>query len=150
MSRRDPFPSSKLENDFTLSGYRPQQTRFYVSLLLWFVQRRTFDEPIQFCQTDEPRNRLHDTATLASTRRSVATNQPQAPRDSLDFHLSSIYDHHKDLFWSKNQTLCQRETLREDHRKGENLEKQRKLAEEQENSIRVWVDPKRSSIHCVR
>ncbi|XP_021176190.2 protein C1orf194 homolog [Fundulus heteroclitus] len=136
MSRRDPFPSPKLENDFTLSGYRPQQ--------------RTFDESSQFFQTDEPWSRLHDTATLASTRRSDATHQPQAPRDSLDFHLSSIYDHHKDLFWTKNQTLCQRETLRQDHRKRENLEKQRKLAEEQANSIRVWVDPKRSSIHCVR
>lgn len=41
---------------------------------------------------------------------------PQAPSDSLDFHLKSVYDHSKDFFLTKNQMLFQAKTLSEDHR----------------------------------
>lgn len=41
---------------------------------------------------------------------------PQAPNDSLDFQLRSVYDHNKDFFWSKNQMLYQRKTLSENLR----------------------------------
>lgn len=43
-------------------------------------------------------------------------SQPQAPNDSLDFQLKSVYDHHNDFFWRKNQILYQKETVSEDQR----------------------------------
>lgn len=41
---------------------------------------------------------------------------PQALKDSLDFHLRSVYDHHNDFFWGKNRMLYQKETVSEDQR----------------------------------
>lgn len=35
----------------------------------------------------------------------------KAPKDSLDIHLKSTYDHHLGLFKNKNQTLTQMETV---------------------------------------
>ncbi|XP_070767278.1 cilia- and flagella-associated protein 276 [Enoplosus armatus] len=136
MSSRDPFPSPKFENGFTLSGFRPQL-------------RKTWDKPTHISQTEEPWSRLYDTATLASTRRSVTHYERQAPNDSLDFQLKSVYDHHKDFFWRKTQILYQKETVSEDPRKQENL-KQDMLEKEQEKDIRVWVDPQRSSIYSIK
>ncbi|XP_044068263.1 protein C1orf194 homolog isoform X1 [Siniperca chuatsi] len=170
MSSRDPFPSTKFENGFTLSGIRPPQ-------------RKTCDKPTHIAQTEQPWSRLHDTATLASTRRSVMHyerqvtimiltfiydtreifqgkrtlstlnaplfSQPQAPNDSLDFQLKSVYDHHKDFFWRKNQILYQKETVSEDQRKQETL-KQDMQEKEQEKNIRVWVDPQRCSIYSIK
>ncbi|KAM6924881.1 cilia- and flagella-associated protein 276 [Xenentodon cancila] len=103
MSSRNPHPSRNYENDFTLSGFRPQQ-------------RKTYKTPVHIAQREEPWSRLHDTATLASTQQSVLHHGHQAPSDSLDFHLESIYDHHKDLFWSKNQIFYQKETVSDQHR----------------------------------
>ncbi|KAL7398736.1 hypothetical protein ABVT39_014389 [Epinephelus coioides] len=136
MSSRDPFPSKKFENDFSLSGFRLQQ-------------RKTYDKPTHLAQTEEPWSRLHDTATLSSSRRSVMHYEHQAPNDSLDFHLKSVYDHHKDFFLGKNQILYQKETVTEDHRKEENS-KQDMLEKEQETDIRVWVDPQRRSIYSIK
>ncbi|XP_032377724.1 cilia- and flagella-associated protein 276 [Etheostoma spectabile] len=136
MSSRDPFPSTKLENGFTLSGFRPPQ-------------RKAYDKPTHIAQTEEPWSRLHDTTTLASSRRSVLHYEHQGPNDSLDFQLKSVYDHHKDFFWRKNQILYQKETVSEDHRKQENI-KEDGLEKEQENEIRVWVDPHRCSIYSIK
>ncbi|XP_026189200.1 cilia- and flagella-associated protein 276 [Mastacembelus armatus] len=134
MSSRDPFPSPKLENGFTLSGFRPQQ-------------RKPYDKPTHMAQMEEPWSRLHDAATLASTRRSVMHNEHQAPNDSLDLQLKSVYDHHKDFFWSKNQILYQKETVSEDQKKKETQDTQEK---EHQKDIRVWVDPLRRSIHSIK
>ncbi|XP_061908904.1 cilia- and flagella-associated protein 276 isoform X1 [Entelurus aequoreus] len=116
MSNRDPFPFPKLENDFTLGGYRPQQ-------------RQTYDKPTHIAQLEEPWGRLHDAATLASTRRSAMHNEEQGvPHDSLDLQLKSIYDQHKDLFWRKNQVLYQRETgLCDGHHKGREREEDQRV-----------------------
>lgn len=92
---------------------------------------------------EEPWSRLHDAATLASAQRSVMHckhqvifreqiwklldqkvyhgkctlfSWPQVSNDSLDFQLKSVYDHHKDFFWSKNQILYQKETVSEENR----------------------------------
>ncbi|XP_063321100.1 cilia- and flagella-associated protein 276 [Pelmatolapia mariae] len=127
MSNRDPFPSPRVENDLTLSGYRPQQ-------------KKTYNKPTHIAQTEEPWSRLHDTATVASTQRSIL-NCTQTPNDSLDLQLNAVYDHHKNCFWSKNQILYQKETVSEDHRKEANLE-----MDEAENGITVWVDKQRRSI----
>ncbi|KAM6930035.1 cilia- and flagella-associated protein 276 [Lycodopsis pacificus] len=67
-------------------------------------------------QTEEPWSRLHETATLSSSRRSVMNYEPQAPQDSLDLQLKSVYDHQKDFLWLRNQVLYQQETVSEDHR----------------------------------
>ncbi|CAI5647381.1 unnamed protein product [Oreochromis niloticus] len=127
MSNRDPFPSPRVENDLTLSGYRPQQ-------------KKTYNKPTHIAQTEEPWSRLHNTATVASTQQSIL-NCMQTPNDSLDLQLNAVYDHHKNCFWSKNQILYQKETVSEDHRKEANLE-----MEEAENGITVWVDKQRRSI----
>nr|XP_004558728.2 uncharacterized protein C1orf194 homolog isoform X1 [Maylandia zebra] len=121
MSNRDPFPSPRVENDLTLCGYRPQQ-------------KKTYNKPTHIAQTEEPWSRLHDTATVSSTQRSIL-NCTQTPNDSLDLQLNAVYDHHKNCFWSKNQILYQKETVSEDHRKEANLE-----MEEAESGITVWVD----------
>ncbi|XP_040009906.1 protein C1orf194 homolog [Xiphias gladius] len=136
MSSRDPFPAPKFENGFTLSGFRPRQ-------------RKTHDKPTHIAQTEEPWSRLHDTATLASTRRSVMHCERQAPNDSLDFQLKSVYDHNKDFFRSKNQILFQKETISEDNRKQENVH-QDMLEKEQKKEIQVWVDPQRRSIYSIK
>uniref|UniRef100_A0A3B4H8M2 Uncharacterized protein n=1 Tax=Pundamilia nyererei TaxID=303518 RepID=A0A3B4H8M2_9CICH len=130
MSNRDPFPSPRVENDLTLCGYRPQQ-------------KKTYNKPTHIAQTEEPWSRLHDTATVSSTQRSIlnCTQVQYTPNDSLDLQLNAVYDHHKNCFWSKNQILYQKETVSEDHRKEANLE-----MEEAENGITVWVDKQRRSI----
>ncbi|XP_030278078.1 cilia- and flagella-associated protein 276 isoform X2 [Sparus aurata] len=135
MSSRDPFPSPKPENGFTLSGFRPQQ-------------RKPYDKPTHIAQTEEPWSHLHDMATLASTRRSVMHYEHQAPKDSLDFQLKSVYDHHKDIFWTKNQISYQKETVSEDQRTQEKLRQE--TEKEQENNIRMWVDPQRRSIYSIK
>ncbi|KAG7220726.1 hypothetical protein INR49_017840, partial [Caranx melampygus] len=101
MSGRDPFPSPKLENCFTLSGFRPQQ-------------RKSYNKPTHISQTEEPWNRLYYTATLASIRRSVMQYEPQAPNDSLDLHLNSVHDQSKDFLRTKSQVLYQKESVYED------------------------------------
>ncbi|XP_071332169.1 cilia- and flagella-associated protein 276 [Trachinotus anak] len=136
MSGRDPFPSPKFENGFTLSGFRPQQ-------------RKTYNKPTHIAQREEPWSRLHDTATLASTRRSVMHYEHQAPSDSLDFQLKSVHDQSKDFLRSKNQILYQKETVSEDPRKQEKLN-QDMMKKEQEQDIRVWVDPQRRSIYSIK
>ncbi|XP_036960570.1 protein C1orf194 homolog [Acanthopagrus latus] len=135
MSNRDPFPSPKPENGFTLSGFRPQQ-------------RKPYDKPTHIAQTEEPWSHLHDMATLASTRRSVMHYEHQAPKDSLDFQLKSVYDHHKDNFWTKNQISYQKETASEGHRTQEKLRQE--TEKEQEKDIRTWVDPQRRSIYSMK
>ncbi|KAM9350580.1 cilia- and flagella-associated protein 276 [Symphorus nematophorus] len=136
MSGRDPFPSPKAENDFTLGGFRPQK-------------RKTHDKPTHIAQMEEPWRRLYYTATVSSTRRSVMHHELQASKDSLDFLLESVYDHHKDTFWTKNEIFYQRETVYHNQMKQERI-KEEMLKKEQENDIRVWVDPQRCSIYSIK
>ncbi|XP_068608797.1 cilia- and flagella-associated protein 276 [Brachionichthys hirsutus] len=98
MSNRDPFSSPRPENDFTFSGFAR-------------LRAKSNEKPVHIAQTEEPWRQLHDSATLASTRQSVCHIGHQAPNDSLDFQLKSVYDHHKDLFCTKNQTLQQKEAV---------------------------------------
>ncbi|XP_042264924.1 cilia- and flagella-associated protein 276 [Thunnus thynnus] len=138
MSSRDPFPSPRFEDGFTLSGFRPQQ-------------RKTYDKPTHMAQTEEPWSRLHDAATVSSSRRSVQYYEHRAPHDSLDLKLKAVYDQHKDFLWSKNQVLYQRETVSEDNRRTQrSLEEQEVLENECEKDIRVWVDPQKRSIYCIK
>uniref|UniRef100_A0A8C6TAG6 Si:ch211-163l21.7 n=1 Tax=Neogobius melanostomus TaxID=47308 RepID=A0A8C6TAG6_9GOBI len=130
MTGRNPYSPIKFENDLTLSGYKPKE-------------KRNFDKPTHLAQTEEPWSRLYDSATCSSFRRSATYYDQQAPRDSLDFQLRTVYDHHRDFFWSKNQILYQKDTLCEIH-----TEKMQKTQQDQE--VRRWVDPQRLSIYSCK
>ncbi|XP_062283970.1 cilia- and flagella-associated protein 276 [Scomber scombrus] len=135
MSSRDPYPFPKFEDGFTLSGFRPQQ-------------RKTYEKPTHIVQTEEPWSRLHDAATMASSRRSVMHYEHQAPHDSLDLNLKAVYDQHTNFLWTKNQVLYQKETVSEDNRTQKNLENMQE--NERERDIRVWVDPQKCSIYSIK
>lgn len=51
------------------------------------VQRKTYDKPTHIAQTEEPWSRLHDTATLASSRRSVLHYERQVTSRENDYDL---------------------------------------------------------------
>uniref|UniRef100_A0A3Q4H2I9 Uncharacterized protein n=1 Tax=Neolamprologus brichardi TaxID=32507 RepID=A0A3Q4H2I9_NEOBR len=110
--------------------------RFFGNLelvLFLILQKKTYNKPTHIAQTEEPWSRLHDTATVSSTQRSILNY------DSLDLQLNAVYDHHKNCFWSKNQILYQKETVSEDHRR----------TEEAGNGITMWVDKQRRSIRII-
>ncbi|XP_056278702.1 cilia- and flagella-associated protein 276 [Pseudoliparis swirei] len=96
-----------------------------------------------FGDTDEePWCRLHDADTLASSQRNSVHQEHRAPKDSLDFQLQSVYNHHNDSFCSKNQIFYQKKTVSEELRKYEQL-KQDMLEKDKEKDGVVWVDPER-------
>ncbi|KAJ8017112.1 hypothetical protein DPEC_G00014380 [Dallia pectoralis] len=137
LGTRNPFPFPQPENDYTLSGRKQ-------------CQKQTFDKPTHLAQIEEPWSRLNDLATLASIRRSVLYSDPQEPRDSLDFHLKSTYDHHKEFLRSKNETLYQKETVTNDH--GRNLKNHGQHEVplcEKDQSVKVWMNAQKSSIHSI-
>uniref|UniRef100_A0A674JWK6 Uncharacterized protein n=1 Tax=Terrapene triunguis TaxID=2587831 RepID=A0A674JWK6_9SAUR len=57
-------------------------------------------------------------------------------RDSLDFKLTSLYNHHKEQLRDKSQIVIHKETLL-DHRTARGL------------SMRCWVSPTKESIHSI-
>uniref|UniRef100_A0A667ZU11 Uncharacterized protein n=1 Tax=Myripristis murdjan TaxID=586833 RepID=A0A667ZU11_9TELE len=94
------------------------------------LQRGPYDKPTHLVQSEEPWSRLHDRAT-------------SAPRDSLDFCLKSVYNHHEEFLQTKSQTLYQRETVSAGHRWQEAPQN------ELERDIRMWVSPQRCSIYSI-
>ncbi|KAE8623693.1 hypothetical protein XENTR_v10005699 [Xenopus tropicalis] len=98
---RDPYPFTRYENDDTFQGKEIQRT----------TGRKSHNLP----QKEDPWYRLNSTATLSSDRRAVYYYDPEAPSDSLDFTLKSLYDHHNGLLKDRNETLYQPETLTESH-----------------------------------
>ncbi|KAM3872302.1 protein CFAP276-like [Diretmus argenteus] len=79
----------------------------------------------------------------------TGAKQQQAPNDSLDFSLKSIYDHSKDFLLGKRQTLYQRESVSEDH--GRILKNHENVSEnELEKDIIMWVSSQRSSIYSIQ
>ncbi|KAM9506982.1 cilia- and flagella-associated protein 276 [Salvelinus alpinus] len=134
---RDPFPFPKTENDYSLTGARQ-------------CQKEPFDKPTHIAQNDEPWSCLNDRATLASIRRNVRYHDRQAPKDSLDFHLKSTYDHHQEFLSSKNQTLYQRETFTDDHgRTLKNRGKHEAPLCETKKEVKVWMNSQKSSIYSI-
>ncbi|XP_026885877.1 protein C1orf194 homolog isoform X1 [Electrophorus electricus] len=128
---RDPFPFPRYENDHTFTGSK-------------VCQKQPFEKPIHLAQNDEPWSRLNDTATLASTRRSVFFRK-ETPKDSLDFHLSSVYDNHLDFLRTKNQALLQPETLVDNH----GGEKGDASSHNCNGVVRVWINPQKASIYSI-
>ncbi|KAL7884981.1 hypothetical protein AOLI_G00077510 [Acnodon oligacanthus] len=129
---RDPFPFPRYENDQTFRGNQ-------------VCQKPPFKKPTHIAQGDQPWSRLNDTATQTSMRRSVLYHDNETPKDSLDFHLRSVYDNHLDFLRNKNQTLLQRETLMDP--RATHKEADEPNCETQE--MRVWVNPQKESIYSI-
>ncbi|KAG8451372.1 hypothetical protein GDO86_003542 [Hymenochirus boettgeri] len=131
---RDPYPFPQYENDDTFQG----------------KQRQYPNTPKHhhLSQNEDPWNRLNATATLSSERRAVHYYDPDAPCDSLDFTLKSLYNHHDSLFKDSNETLYQRETFTEDHgRILKNRVKETPVSQEKKTQIKQWASPQRVSVH---
>ncbi|KAM4795844.1 cilia- and flagella-associated protein 276 [Rhinophrynus dorsalis] len=132
-STRDPYPYPRYENENTFRGTQSK--------------RVNYTKPTHLAQQEDPWNRLHDTPTLSSDRRAVYHNDPEAPSDSLDFTLKTLYDHHDGLLKDRNETLYQPETFTENHgRILKNRVPAPPVVKEEKPSIRQWVSPQRISI----
>ncbi|KAI5095021.1 hypothetical protein C0J45_15096 [Silurus meridionalis] len=125
---RDPYPFPKYENGHTFTGSKP-------------CQKLPFTKPTHIAQQEEPWSRLNDSLTLSSMRRSVLFYKV-APQDSLDLHLSAVYDNHVDFLRNKNEILLQRETVVGD--RGVNKEDAPK---DDGMKLNVWVNPQKASIY---
>ncbi|XP_019401844.1 PREDICTED: uncharacterized protein C1orf194 homolog [Crocodylus porosus] len=120
-------------------------------------QRGSLAELAPLAQEQDPWNRLHATPTLSSVRREVWYLEPGVPQDSLDFNLSSLYDHHKELLRNKNQVVIHKETLFDDHGvlKGlDSVQEPKPLPAESRTSqglpMRCWVSPTKESVHSIK
>lgn len=133
---RDPFPLPRYENDYTYTGNKA-------------IQKLPYGKPTHLAQNDEPWRRLHNTTTRASSHRNVFHYDTAAPKDSLDIHLKSTYDHHLGLFQNKNQTVTQRDTVALDNATLKNRESEDSVRETG-NKIKVWVDTQKASINSIK
>ncbi|XP_060087558.1 cilia- and flagella-associated protein 276 [Heteronotia binoei] len=139
---RDPFPFPHYESENTCPG-QPRN-----------CQKALYALPTHLVQQRDPWNRLHAMPTLASTRRQVWYTEPEVSRDSLDFNLSSLYNHHKDLLKEKSKVVLHKETIFDDHGALKSLQsvKERAVPPVQPHtskgiSVRHWVNPVKESIH---
>ncbi|XP_042717783.1 cilia- and flagella-associated protein 276 isoform X2 [Malaclemys terrapin pileata] len=80
----------------------------------------------------------------------------QVPRDSLDFKLTSLYNHHKEQLRDKSQIVIHKETLLDVHGALKGLEpvKEPELPPVEHRtarglSMRCWVSPTKESIHSI-
>ncbi|XP_067387686.1 cilia- and flagella-associated protein 276 [Emydura macquarii macquarii] len=141
---RDPFPYPRYENEDTFSG----RARL--------AQTGPYTEPTHLAQQRDPWNRLHKTPTLSSTRKEVWYSEPEVPRDSLDFKMTSVYNHHEELLRDKNQIVIHKETLFDDHGMLKGLEPVKEPEPPPVEchtarglSVRRWVSPMKESIHSI-
>ncbi|XP_007892473.1 protein C1orf194 homolog [Callorhinchus milii] len=86
---RDPYPFPRFENDDDFRG--PENK----------VQPKRHGRQSRFVKQDGPWNRVHFKETITGR---------QAPRDSLDIHLSSVYDHNNDFLKKKKDVVYQKES----------------------------------------
>ncbi|KAM9476058.1 cilia- and flagella-associated protein 276 [Clarias gariepinus] len=129
---RDPFPFPKYENDDTLTRSKT-------------CQKQVFTKPTHIAQTEDPWRRLNDNLTFSSMRRSVLYHK-ETPKDSLDFHLSAVYDNHLNFLLNKNEILFQEETLTGDRRDN----KDDAPKDDDHMKIRMWVNPQKVSIYSIK
>lgn len=139
MSTRDPYPFPKLQGDDDFGGCCSSQ-------------KQPYTVPLDMAQKQDPWLKLSTTSTLASARREVYHNDPQAPCDSLDFVLKSQYDHHKEFLKGSNETLVQPETLGQDH--GRVLKNKTVLVASKKNPLnhplQMSESPKKQSPHSIK
>ncbi|XP_026104956.1 uncharacterized protein C1orf194 homolog isoform X2 [Carassius auratus] len=109
-----------------------------------------YDKPTHLAQNDEPWGRLHNTTTQASSRRQVCHYDTTVPKDSLDIHLKSTYDHHLGLFQDKNKTVTQKETIALENGTLKNKESEDSVSETENKGMRVWLDTQKASIYSIK
>ncbi|XP_066921798.1 protein CFAP276-like isoform X2 [Clytia hemisphaerica] len=134
---RDPYPFPKFENDNDFSSSSQLQAQ---------NQNNVMDSSDQW-------NRLYEKKTLASSRREVFHHDPQAPRDSLDFVIKSIYDHHSEFLQSSAETLYQPETLGLPHGrklKNRTTPNTEKMTDIKKDKLKITVSEKRENIDSVK
>ncbi|XP_051508449.1 cilia- and flagella-associated protein 276 isoform X5 [Myxocyprinus asiaticus] len=113
---RDPFPFPRFENDHTFNGSKE-------------IQKLPYDKPAHLAQNDEPWRRLHNTGTMASSRRNIF---------------------YRDIT-NKSQTLTQRETVAENHATLKNREQlETPVCENENKGMKVWVDSQKASIYSIK
>ncbi|XP_061486396.1 cilia- and flagella-associated protein 276 [Rhineura floridana] len=141
---RDPFSFPHYENEDTYTGKNRSS------------QKTPYAVPTHLAQQRDPWNRLHATPTLASIRREIWYSEPEVSRDSLDFNLSALYNHHEDLLKDKSKVVLHKETIFDDHGVLKGLEpvKERTAPPIQRPtsrgiSVRHWVNPIKESIHSI-
>ncbi|XP_044307000.1 protein C1orf194 homolog [Varanus komodoensis] len=141
---RDPFPFPHYENEDSYTGNQRNSLK------------APYAVPTHLAQQRDPWNRLHATPTLASIRREVWYREHEGSRDSLDFNLSSLYNHHEDLLKDKSKVVLHRETLFDDHGALKGLEPLKKRTAPPVHcptsrgiSVRHWVNPIKESIHSI-
>eukprot|EP00794_Sanderia_malayensis_P006007 gene6007-6705_t len=105
---RDPYPYPKYETDNEFVGSRDTE-------VIKHAKKMTKTGNANNISAQDPWTRLYGTQTLTSSRRTVFSHDPQAPRDNLDFVVKSKYNHHQEFLKSKAQTLFQPETLGFEH-----------------------------------
>lgn len=133
---RNPFGFPTAENDDTFTG-KPRNS-----------QKHPYTKPTHLAQQENPWNRLNATATLSSARREYCYFDPEAPRDSLEFHLKATYNHHDEFLMDKNEILFQRETFTEDHGRILKNRKKENPPSTESTLPKQWTSPKKESIHC--
>ncbi|XP_077190361.1 cilia- and flagella-associated protein 276 isoform X2 [Paroedura picta] len=109
-------------------------------------QKAAYALPTHLIQRRDPWNQLHAKSTLASIRRQVWYTEPEVSRDSLDFNLSSLYNHHEDLLKDKSKPYSAL--------KGLPSVKERAVPPIQPHtsksiSVRHWINPVKESIHSI-
>ena len=102
MSDRNPYPFPRLENDADFVGRSSGEDNGTTSAKLSSSGGNQW-------------TRLNATKTLSSARQEVASYDPQAPRDSLDFVLKCQYNHTDEFMRSTAETLVQPETVGQNH-----------------------------------
>ncbi|XP_076448284.1 protein CFAP276-like [Babylonia areolata] len=154
MSKRDPYPFPKLQNDENFYGSGAQQVAPKTNSWTVFKDsNEVYGVPTHLAQQQEPWKRLNSTHTLSSSRHEVYHFDPQAPRDSLDFVLKAKYDQHEQFLQDKNETLHQRETFDEDQA-GRKLKNRvvvvPKKEPEMNHPISITEQEKKESMHSVK
>jgi len=139
---RDPYPFPRYENDNDFTSH---------SNLEISNTTQNFGDSTE--NTSDQWNRLYEKKTLASSRREVFHHDPQAPTDSLDFVIKSVYDHHGEFLQSSAETLYQPETLGLPHGrklKNRNDGKSEKNCDNKKVTLKTTVSEKRENIDSVK
>nr|XP_003220462.1 PREDICTED: uncharacterized protein C1orf194 homolog [Anolis carolinensis] len=137
-----PFPDSESEKDYTGN----EQT----------FPKTPYPERNHVVPEQDPWSRLHGTPTLASIRREIWYLQPEPSKDSLDFHLTALYNHHEDLLKDKSKVVLHKETLFDTHGIPRVLEPGQEHVEPSIHRptsrgicVRHWISPVKESIHSI-
>lgn len=142
MPTKEPFPFPNYENE---GPYKARNSK-----------KASYGVPAHLVQERNPWNRLYSTPTLASIRQEVWYKEPQASKDSLDFHLTALYNHHEDLLKDKSEVVLHKETIYDDHGalKGLEHEKVNGVSPVERPTskgicVRHWVNPIKETIHSI-